>query len=86
MEDGVCKLPDRSAFAGSVALPDRLLRVATKECNIPMVDAVYMLTATPARILGLNKGKLEAGMDADIVVYDEDINMEAVFTHGQRRL
>lgn len=86
VEEGVCKLPDRSAFAGSVALPDRLIYVATKECNISMVDAVYMLTATPARILGLNKGRLETGMDADIVVYDDDINIEAVFTHGLRRL
>lgn len=80
------KLSNRSAFAGSVALPDRLICVATKECNISMVDAVYMLTATPARILGLNKGRLETGMDADIVVYDDDINIEAVFTHGLRRL
>lgn len=86
VEDGVCKLPDRSAFAGSIALPDRLIRVATKECGISMVDAVYMLTATPARILGLNKGQLKEGFDPDIVVFDDNIQIEAVFSKGIRRM
>ena len=86
VEDGVCKLPDRSAFAGSIALPDRLLKVAVKDCGISMVDAVYMLTATPARILGLNKGRLKEGFDADIVVFDDDIRIQAVFTKGVRRI
>lgn len=86
VEEGVCKLPDRSAFAGSVALPDRLIYVATKECGISMVDAVYMLTATPARILGLNKGRLAPGLDADIIAFDDDIRIHAVFTNGIQRI
>ena len=86
VEDGVCKLPDRSAFAGSIALPDRLLRTATKECGISMVDAVYMLTATPARILGLPKGRLEAGLEADIVVFDDGISIKALFSKGIQRI
>ena len=86
VEDGVCKLPDRSAFAGSIALPDRLLRTATEECGISMVDAVYMLTATPARILGLPKGRLEAGLDADLVVFDEGISIKALFSKGIHRI
>lgn len=39
---------DRSAFAGSIATADRLVRVATKEAGIPLIDAVKMMTETPA--------------------------------------
>lgn len=85
VEDGVAKLSDRSAFAGSIATTDMLVRVLTKECGCSIQDAVYMMTVTPARILGLQKGRLKAGFDADLVVFDEDITVEAVFTQGIRR-
>jgi N-acetylglucosamine-6-phosphate deacetylase len=83
IEDGVCKLMDRSAFAGSIATADRLVRVAVKEAGIPLPDAVKMMTLTPARIMGLTgKGRLAAGMDADIVVFDGDIRIQQVFAKG----
>ena len=84
IEDGVCKLMDRSAFAGSIATADRLVRVAVKEAGISLPDAVKMITLTPARIMGLtNKGRLAVGMDADIAVFDEDIRVQAVFAKGE---
>lgn len=86
VEDGVCKLLDRSAFAGSIATTDRLVRVAVKECGIPVSDAVYMLTETPARLLGVKKGRLAEGYDADLVVFDDDINVSAVFVRGCQRI
>jgi len=83
IEDGVCKLMDRSAFAGSIATADRLLRVAVKDADISLCDAVKMLTQTPARIMGLkNKGVLARGMDADIVAFDSDINIKSVISKG----
>ena len=83
IEDGVCKLMDRSAFAGSIATADRLVRVAVKDAGISLVDAVKMMTATPAKIMGLeHKGRLEQGADADIVVFDSDINVQKVFARG----
>jgi N-acetylglucosamine-6-phosphate deacetylase len=85
IEDGVCKLMERSAFAGSIATADRLVRVAVKEAGLPLVDAVKMITQTPARIMGLDrKGALECGRDADIVVFDDDIAIKAVFVGGER--
>lgn len=84
IEDGVCKLMDRSAFAGSIATADRLVRVAVKEAGIPLLDAVKMITQTPAEIMRLpSKGRLCYGMDADIVVFDEDVRIESVFAKGQ---
>ena len=83
IEDGVCKLMDRSAFAGSIATADRLVRVAVKEAEIPITDAVKMITETPAKIMGLsNKGSLESGFDADIVVFDDSIEIKKVFAQG----
>ncbi len=83
IEDGVCKLMDRSAFAGSIATTDRLVRVAVQEAGISILDAVKMMTETPAKIMKLTeKGKLQKGFDADIVVFDEDITVKSVFAKG----
>ena len=49
VEDGVAKLPDRTAFAGSVATADMLVRVMTELADVPIIDAVKMMTSTPAR-------------------------------------
>lgn len=87
VEDGVCKLRDRSAFAGSIATADVLLRVLTKECRFGVAESARMITEVPSEILGLkNKGKLEAGYDADIVVFDGDINVDGVFVGGIKRV
>ncbi len=85
IEDGVCKLLDRSAFAGSIATADRLVRVAVQEADIPLVDAIKMITKTPATIMGLTKkGALAGGMDADMVVFDDNINVCGVFSMGEK--
>lgn len=85
IEDGVCKLMDRSAFAGSIATADRLVRVATREAGIPLATAVKMITETPARMMGLQtKGRLAPGYDADLVAFDDDICIKAVFVGGEQ--
>ena len=76
IEDGVAKLPDRSAFAGSVATADRLVRNMHTLAGAPLTDAVKMMTMTPARIMGLKgKGMLAPGMDADILLFDENVRI-----------
>jgi N-acetylglucosamine-6-phosphate deacetylase len=84
IEDGVAKLPDRSAFAGSVATTDKLVRTVVKQAKIPLLDAVRMMTATPAQIMGFGKkGSLSLGMDADILIFDDDINIQSVIVMGR---
>ena len=83
VEDGVCKLKDRSAFAGSVATADRLVRVMVRECGFDMVSAVKMITETPARISKIKAGRFEKGYRADIVVFDDDIRIGTVFVGGK---
>ena len=85
IEDGVCKLMDRSAFAGSIATADRLVRVAVKDAEIPLLDGIKMITSTPADIMNLSsKGRISPHMDADFVVFDEDIRIKAVFARGEK--
>lgn len=85
IEDGVCKLMDRSAFAGSIATADRLLRVAVQDAEIPLVEAVRMLTAIPAKIMGLSdKGALAPVADADFAVLTEDLQIKSVFAKGKQ--
>lgn len=84
IEDGVAKLSDRSAFAGSIASMDRLLRVAVQRAGIPLTEAVRMVTETPARIMGLSsKGRLAPGLDADVVITDDELNVRDVLVSGR---
>ena len=85
LEDGVMKLPDRQAFAGSVATMDRLVRNMVRLAGIPLWDAVTMATATPARLIGLadRKGSLAPGFDADIVWMDDHLDVKAVMSCGR---
>lgn len=84
IEDGVAKMPDRTAFAGSVATTDRLVRTMVYLANVPLIDAVRMMTLTPARILHINKekGSLEIGKDADIIIFDNQINIYKTILKG----
>ena len=85
IEDGVCKLADHSALAGSVATMDRLIRTMVQKAEIPLEDAVRMASETPARIMGVldRKGTLERGKDADIIALDRDLNVRAVWAMGE---
>jgi N-acetylglucosamine-6-phosphate deacetylase len=85
IEDGVAKLPDRSSFAGSVATADRLVRTMITMANVSLPDGVKMITATPARIMKVEnkKGSLVEGKDADIVIFDDDINIKMTMVNGK---
>lgn len=85
IEDGVAKLPDRSAFAGSVATTDRLVRNMLNMADVSLADAVKMMTLTPARIMKVDHltGSLAAGKLADIVIFDQDINVQMTMVKGK---
>lgn len=84
IEDGVAKMPDRSCFAGSIALDDRLVRTMVNQANVPLYDAVKMMTLTPARIIGMDAeiGSLEKGKRADLVIFDDQIHVKSVYVDG----
>lgn len=84
VEDDVAKLPDRTSFAGSVATANRLVRTMINMADIPLLEAIQMATITPAAIMKIadKKGSLVAGKDADLVIFDEEINIEMTIIKG----
>lgn len=86
ISDGVAFLLDKSAFAGSVCTADRCVRTMVQLAGVPLLDAVRMMTVNPARQIGMDncKGILRAGMDADVCIFDDDIQIKAVFVAGQK--
>ena len=84
VEDDVAKLPDRTAFAGSVATADRLVRNMINLADVSLIDAVRMMTSTPARIAGVTdrKGTITRGKDADLVIFDQNINIDTTIIGG----
>lgn len=86
IEDGVAKMPDRINFAGSIATTDRLVRVMHKEAGVDIVNAVKMMTEIPARVAGVKHiGKLCEGYDADIVLFNDNIEIQKVLLKGKER-
>lgn len=84
LEDGVCKLADHSALAGSIATMDVLIRTCIHRAEIPMIDVFRMVSETPAKIMGIfdRKGSIEEGKDADIMMFDDDIDLTYVMQMG----
>lgn len=87
IEDGVAKMPDRQAFAGSVATMDRLVRNMIDLADVPLIESVKMATLTPAEIMGIEakKGSISPGKDADLVVLTSDLEVETTIVEGQIR-
>lgn len=84
-EDGVMKLADRSCLAGSVATCDKLVRNMYREIGLPLPTCVKMASLTPARVIGLGdkKGKIEPGYDADLLLFDDNVNVSYVMVGGK---
>lgn len=85
VDDGVAWLPDRSTFAGSVARANRLIQTMVESAEIPLREAVKMMTLTPARILGRadELGSLAPGKKADIVAIGQDYKVIMTIVDGR---
>ena len=88
VDELIAHTSDYTAFAGSIATADRLIRTMRDEAGVPLHEAVRMLTVNPARAVGISsrKGILAPGMDADVVLFDDDIRMKGVWLQGERRV
>lgn len=85
IEDGVAKLPDRSSFAGSVCTADRVVRNYLTLAGASLPEAVQVMTLSPARLMRIDgrKGSLAAGKDADIVLFDDRIDISLTMIGGR---
>lgn len=82
--DDVAHLSDGSALAGSITNCEQMLRFVRKNSDIPLHNIVEMLSLSPAKLMKINQetGSLEIGKRADIVIFDEEINISFVMANG----
>lgn len=81
--DGVARLTEGGAIAGSTLTQDAALRTMVHRCAIPLPAAVAALTRIPARVLGTSEiGTLHPGAHADAVLLDADLRVQRVWVAG----
>lgn len=77
VKDGVART-ESGALAGSTSTLADCVRCAI-EFGIPRPEAIKMASETPAKYLGIPKGKLAPGYDADLLVVDNALHIKEVF-------
>ena len=83
--DGAATLTGSQTLAGSVATMDLAVRTVHRLTGLPLAEVVRSATETPARIMGISgrKGSLRRGYDADIFIFDKDVNVSHVMVGGK---
>ncbi|NYE21170.1 N-acetylglucosamine-6-phosphate deacetylase [Microbacterium immunditiarum] len=80
--DGVARLADDAAIAGSTLTQDEALRNVVA-AGVAVDAALAALTATPARAIGRpDLGRLEIGSAADAVLLDDALRVQHVWVAG----
>ncbi len=75
--EGRAVLTGTQTLAGSTLTMDAAVRGAARFLGVAVEEAVAMASVAPARLLGLEsrKGSIAAGLDADLVLLDEDLRV-----------
>jgi N-acetylglucosamine-6-phosphate deacetylase len=85
VHDGIARLSPGGALAGSTLTMDVAVRRAVRDVGVPIDVAAAAAATTPARVLGLadRTGSITAGLRADLVVLDDELDVVAVMAAGQ---
>ena len=82
---GDARLLSSGERAGSTLTMLASLRNLMKFTGLPVEQAILPLTENPARLLGIShqKGSIEVGKDADLVVLDSNWKVRTTFSQGE---
>ena len=84
---GVARVHGTSTIAGSTATMDQLFRAVAgsrADSDAALAAAVQVTSATPARVLGLDRfGTLRPRLNANLVVLDQALQVTAVMANGE---
>lgn len=86
VKEGAARLED-GTLAGSTLTLNKAVYNMVHMINIPLEDAVRMASLNPARAIGVDnkKGSIEIGKDADLIIFDDDINVLKAMVKGKIR-
>lgn len=84
VENGVARLKD-GTLAGSTLTLNRAVYNMVKKVQIPLYQAVKMASLNPAKAIreDSRKGSIEIGKDADLLIFDDNINIQKAFISGK---
>lgn len=87
IQDGIANMPTFDSFAGSIATTDHLVRVMTQKAGLPIWEAVKMASLNPAAFLNLQDtyGSIAPGKSADLLIFNDDIQISAVYVSGVKQ-
>lgn len=76
---------ENGALAGSVLTLDKAVRNVYKNSNIPLYEVVKMASFNGAKHCKVDdhKGRIKEGYDADLILFDDGINIKRVFVSGK---
>ena len=81
LKNGEARLENGDLAGSSFTLLECVKRAV--EIGIPFDSAVKMASETPAKLLGIKKGKIERGYDADLLIIDENFKISSVIIGGK---
>lgn len=81
VNNGIARSADGTIAGSTSSLFDCVKKAI--EFGVCEMDAFRMASETPAKLLGLNKGKLEEGFDCDFIALDENLNLKTVVIEGR---
>jgi N-acetylglucosamine-6-phosphate deacetylase len=86
VKEGAARLED-GTLAGSTLTLNKAVYNMVHMVNIPLEDAVRMASLNPARAIGVDnkKGSIEIGKDADLIIFDDDLNILKAMVKGKVR-
>jgi len=82
VNEGKAVLED-GTLAGSVLKMNEALANMSNHTTMDMVDIIHSATKIPAQKLGIKKGELKEGYDADIVIFDEKFSIISTIVNGE---
>lgn len=84
VKEGAARLED-GTLAGSTLTLNKAVYNMVNMVNVPLEDAVRMASLNPAKAIGLDnkKGSIEIGKDADLIIFDENIDISVTIVKGQ---